>query len=299
MKQGGTAKTAFRPCARSGLFLLPNEGDIVTPRNDTHDFYDAIARYYPLFYRDWQTQMDREGLSLRSIFRNRGVMRVLDAACGIGVSAIPLAKLDFEVVAVDPSAGMLAQAQDFAEYFGVLDKITFERGELMELTQLVTGPFDAVICKGDALPHLLLDDEIETALLSMYDLLRPGGTLVIGMRDFTSLMEYRPRFLPGFDHVLEDDSEFITFDLWEWEDGPPVLATQNLFIVQGKGKKYDTTRHRVMFRPLSTDEVKVVLVDIGFEEILDQSDRGNPVLVARRPLAIKQSPLWTKRNGKK
>lgn len=278
---------------------MPEGVDTMIPENDTNDFYDAIAHYYPLFYRNWQTQMEREGLSLRSLFRNRGIVRVLDAACGIGMSAIPLARLDFEVVAVDASAGMLAQAQDFAEYFGILDKITFERGELMELTQLVSGPFDAVICKGDALPHLLLDDEIETALLSMYELLRPGGTLVIGMRDFASLMEYRPRFLPGFDHVLEDESEFITFDLWEWEDGPPVLATQNLFIVQGKGKKYNTARHRVVFRPLSTDEVKVVLLEVGFEDILDQSDRGNPVLVARRPLAIRQSPLWNKRNEKK
>ncbi len=271
----------------------------MAPRNDTNDFYDAIARYYPLFYRDWQTQMDREGLSLRTIFRNRGIVRVLDASCGIGVSAVPLAKLGFEVVAVDPSAGMLAQAQDFADYFGVMDKMTFERGHLMELTELVEGPFDAVISKGDALPHLLLDEEIETALLSMYELLRPGGTLVIGMRDFAQFMDYRPRFLPGFDHVLEDESEFITFDLWEWEDGPPVLATQNLYIVQGNGKKYETSRHRVIYRPLTTDEVKVVLLEVGFEDITDQSDRGSPVLVARKPLAIKQSPLWTKRNGNK
>lgn len=277
---------------------MPKEVGVVTPQNETNDFYDAIARYYPLFYRDWQTQMEREGLSLRSVFRNRGVGRVLDASCGIGVRAIPLAKLDFDVVAVDPSAGMLAQAQDFADYFGVMGKMMFERGNLTELTELVDGPFDAVISKGNALPHLLLDDEIEVALLGTYELLRPGGTLVIGMRDFAPFMEYRPRFLPGFDHVLEDESEFITFDLWEWEDGPPVLATQNLYIVQGKGKKYETTRHRVIYRPLSTDEVKVVLLEAGFEDIIDQPDRAERVLVARKPLAIKQSPLWNKRNGK-
>jgi SAM-dependent methyltransferase len=271
----------------------------VTTRNDTSEFYDAIARYYALFYRDWQTQMEREGLSLRSIFRNRGVMRVLDAACGIGVRAIPLAKLDFDVVAVDPSAGMLAQAQEMAEYFGVMGKMSFERGDLTELMDLTQGPFDAVICKGNALPHLLLDEEIELALLSMFELLRPGGTLVIGMRDFAPFMEYQPRFLPGFDHVLEDGSEFITFDLWEWEDGPPVLATQNLYIVQGKGKKYDTSKHRVIFRPLSTDEVKVVLLEIGFEDIVDQPDRAERVLVARKPLAMTKSPLWMKRNEKK
>jgi len=271
----------------------------VATRNNTSEFYDAIARYYALFYRDWQAQMDREGLSLRSIFRNRGVMRVLDTACGIGERAIPLAKLDFQVVAVDSSAGLLAQAQDIATYFGVLDQIQFERGDLTELMNLVEGPFDAVICKGNALPHLLLDEEIELALLSMFELLRPGGTLVLGMRDFAPFMEYRPRFLPGFDHTLEDGSEFITFDLWEWDDGPPVLATQNLFIVKGKGKHYEAAKHRVMFRPLSTDEVKVVLLEIGFEEVVDQPDRAERMLVARKPLSITSSPLWLKRNEKK
>ena len=271
----------------------------MTTRNDTREFYDAISSYFALFYKDWQTQMERDGLSLRSLFRNRGVQRVLDTACGIGVRAIPLAKLDFEVVAVDSSAGMLAQAQEMAEFFGVREKIAFERGQLTELMDLVPGPFDAVLCKGNALPHLLLDDEIETALLVMFELLRPGGTLVIGMRDFAPFMEYQPRFLPGFDHVLEDGSEFITFDLWDWDDGPPVLATQNLYIVQGQGRRYETTKHRVMYRPLSTDEVKVVLLEVGFEDVVDQPDRAERVLVARKPLAMTRSPLWMKRNEKK
>jgi hypothetical protein len=39
-----------------------------------------------------------------------------------------------------------------------------------------------------------------------------------------------------------------------------------------------------MYRPLSTDEVKVVLMELGFEDIIDQPDRAERVLVARRPL---------------
>lgn len=29
--------------------------------NDTNEFYDAIAEHYPMFYRDWETQLEREG----------------------------------------------------------------------------------------------------------------------------------------------------------------------------------------------------------------------------------------------
>lgn len=253
--------------------------------NNTNDFYDAIARFYPMFNRDWETKLEREGLGLRSIFRNKGVERVLDAACGAGAQAIPLAQLGYKVVAVDPSAGMLKQAQEIAQRYGVWDKIEFERADFLSLKEVVSGKFDAVVCKGNALPHLLLDTEIEGTLQTFFDLLRPGGVLVIGMRDFGPFMEDRPRFLPGFVHELEDGSEFISFDLWEWKEGPPVIATQNLYIVRGRGDEYETIKRQVIFRPLSTDEVKVVLLEVGFEEITDQPDKSERVLVARKPTA--------------
>lgn len=258
----------------------------MTVSNDTTAFYDSVAEHYPLFYRDWEAQLDREGLSLRAIFRNRGIVRVLDAACGAGTQAVALARLGFDVTAADPSAGMLRKASEIAAQYKVLDKIDFQRVDFVNLTDAVTGPFDAIVCKGNSLPHLLLDDEIETALLIFYELLRPGGLLVIGMRDFAPFMEDRPQFIPGFAHEEDDGSEFITFDLWEWHDGPPVIATQNLFIVEGNEKAgYKTVKRRVRYRPLSTDEVKVVLLEAGFDEISDQPDRAERVLVAHKPLS--------------
>jgi len=253
------------------------------PTNDTNPFYDSIAEYYPLFFRDWETQIDREGLGLRMIFRGNGVQRVLDASCGAGTQAIALAGLGFDVAAVDPSAGMLRKAQQIATERGVLNRLTFHHGDFISLPEVVEGPFDAVITKGSALPHLLLDEEIELALLNFYELLRSGGTLVVGMRDFGPFMEDRPRFIPGFIHERDDGGEFITFDTWEWHDGPPVIATQNLFIVQGKGDHYDTIRRQVRYRPLSTDEVKVVLLETGFSTVTDQPDRAERVLIARKP----------------
>jgi glycine/sarcosine N-methyltransferase len=260
----------------------------MTSSNDTNEFYDAIAEYYPYFYRDWETQLEREGLSLRAVFRNKGVIRVLDASCGAGTQSVSLARLGFEVVAVDPSAGMLKKAGDIAQQYDVADKIEFAQSDFLGLADAVKGPFDAVISKGNALPHLLLDDEIESTLLILYELLRPGGMLVIGMRDFGPFMETRPRFIPGFINTDADNTEFITFDIWEWEEGPPVIATQNLYIVNGRGEDYSTIKRRVTFRPLSTDEVKVVLLELGFEDITDQPDRAERVLIARKPLGARK-----------
>ena len=248
-------------------------------------FYDAIAEYYPLFYKDWDVKLEREGLSLRSIFRKKGVVRVLVTACGVGTEAIPLADLGFEVVATDPSIGMLQKAQETALERNLLDKIEFERATFEELPDVVEGSFDAIVCKGNALPHLLTDEAIETTLLIFYELLRPGGVLVLGMRDFDPFMEHRPRFLPGFDHKDEDDNEFITFDIWEYEEGPPMIATQNLYMVKGKEPTLETIKHTVSFRPLSVDEAKVVLLELGFEDFVEYPDRWEQVIHVRKPIS--------------
>jgi glycine/sarcosine N-methyltransferase len=272
--------------AKGFLFLVreDNQGHRMSASNNTSEFYDAIAEYYPLFYRDWETQLEREGLGLRALFRNKGITRVLDASCGAGTQAVALARLGFDVVATDPSAGMLRKAHEIASHYELRGSLEFHRCDFLHLEDVTSGPFDAVVSKGNALPHLLTDEEIELALHTFYDLLRPGGMLVIGMRDFAPFMEARPRFIPGLVHELEDNREFITFDIWEWEDGPPVIATQKLFIVQGEENRYTTHKYQVIFRPLSTDEVKVVLLEAGFEDISDQAERSERVLVARKPL---------------
>lgn len=250
---------------------------------ETTAFYDAIADFYPLFYKDWDIKLEREGLTLRSIFRNKGVETVLDVGCGPGTQSIPLAKLGFDVTGVDPSCGLLEKAKRNAQSHGV--SIRWQQGDFLSLTDSVDGPFDAVVCKGNSLPHLLTDDEIELAIQSFYRLLRPGGVMVIGLRDFDAMLSHRPRFLPGLDHRDANDNEFITFDIWEWELGPPIIATQNLFMIRGKGDDYQTIKRTVRFRPLSTDEVKVVLLEQKFDDIEQTSDRWEQIITARKPLS--------------
>ena len=251
---------------------------------NTNDFYDEIADYWHLFYKDWDVKLEREGLSLRSIFRRRGIERVLVAASGIGTQAIPLAKLGYDVVATDASAGMLRRAKQLAEEHAVFDQLQFAQATFDNLAQTVSGKFDAVVCKGNALPHLVTDEAIENAVATFYRLLRPGGTLVIGMRDFGQFMEHRPRFLPGFDHIDDDGYEFISFEIWEWEEGPPTIATQNLYMVRGTAPLLETVKRSVSYRPLSVEEVKVVLLEQGFEDFEEYPDRWEQVVHVRKPL---------------
>lgn len=250
--------------------------------NDTSVFYDAVADDYHLWYRDWDAELEREGLNLRRYFREYGVRTVLDASCGTGTQSIALAALGYEVTAADPSGGMLARARQNAASKGVIERITFVQSDFQNLPCQVSGPFDAVMTKGNALPHLLRDDQIEEAILVFYDLLRPGGVLLIGMRDFEPLLEDRPRFVPGRVHD-EPQEQVITFDIWDWDDGPPVTVTYNRFIVRGSGASYRVARHPVRFRALTAAEVEVVLSEVGFVDIRAQHDRWELIMTAVKP----------------
>jgi len=249
----------------------------------TTDFYDALAVHHHLLFRDWKTQMEREGLALRALFRGQGVQRVLDAACGSGMQTVALARLGYQVVAADPSEGMLRQAARNVAQYQVEHAVRFVNTDFDRLPSAIDGPFDALVCKDNALAHLLTDQEIEHALLGFYELLRPGGLLVIGLKDFSSFMEHRPRFLPGVSHLGDDGHEVISFELWEWQEGPPMIATQHVYLVQGVAPHLETIRHTVTFRPLSLDEVKVVLSELGYMDVREQFDRQQQLIIAKRP----------------
>lgn len=252
--------------------------------NDTTPFYDAIAQHYPRFYKDWQVQLEREGLGLRAIFRGHDVRRVLDPACGVGTQAVPLAELGYNVVAADPSEGMLAEAKRLAAQRNACANIEFVRAAFDDLPDAVGGLFDAIVCKGNALPHLLTDEAIQNTLRTFFDYLRPGGLLVIGMRDFELFMQNRPRFLPGFDHTDASGNEFISYEIWEWEDEPITIATQHLYLTQGKPpNNLHTIKRSVQYRPLTLDEVKVVLLELGYTHFREYPDRWEQVIIAQKP----------------
>jgi len=117
--------------------------------HDTNEFYDTVAAQYHLFYRDWWTAVERDGAYLHRLFSGHDIHTVLDTSCGPGTQAIGLAQRGYQVTGVDPSGALLALAVSNAEETGVTEQATFLPGSFLELPDVVTGPFDAVISKGD------------------------------------------------------------------------------------------------------------------------------------------------------
>lgn len=251
------------------------------------DYYNALAKDYHLLYRDWEASMEREGMMLRRWFRDREIVTILDASCGTGRQAVALAQIGYRVLAADPSPGMIHQAQANAEALGLSDRIHFLRVGFLDLARMVDseGALDAILTKGDAFPHLITDEDIELTLHGFFRLLRPGGTLLIGMRDFEHLIQERPRLMPGQVHEPEDNQgeRIITYEVWDWSDTSPLTVTINHFITRGEGKAYQTACYPIQQRALTPDEVEVVLMEAGFEDVRRTYDRSELIMICRKP----------------
>jgi SAM-dependent methyltransferase len=127
-----------------------------------------------------------------SLFEEYGVRRVLDAACGTGHHAIALAQEGYQVVGADLSAPMIEKAGENAAAHGV--DVEFTVAGLGEYAAL-GRTFDAAICLGNSLPHLLSETSVSEALADFAAVLRSGGLLVIQNRNFDRVWRERERFI--------------------------------------------------------------------------------------------------------
>src|SRR5262249_7680226 len=154
----------------------------------THDFYDQLAPYYHLLYADWQASIERQSRGLSRVLDEFGVesgSAVLDAACGIGTQALGLAQLGYTVTASDLSPAAVARARAEANARGLA--IPFAEADLRRLSSVFGGQFAAVVACDNAIPHLLSDEEISTAFNECRRLLRPGGVLLVSVRDYAAI----------------------------------------------------------------------------------------------------------------
>lgn len=111
------------------LWNLPDKGELESHREET--FIDDIVQ---------KSHLEKELLSHLD-----GIWTVFDGGAGCGRFSILLAKHGCEVTHFDISQPMIDKAKELAEKEGVLDRITFVKGALEDLSAFADNSFDMVI----------------------------------------------------------------------------------------------------------------------------------------------------------
>ncbi|MCX8035592.1 MAG: methyltransferase domain-containing protein [Candidatus Sumerlaeia bacterium] len=139
------------------------------------DFYEHMADEYAQM-TDEPARLSREVPFLLREIRQIEGKEVLDIGCGTGAHARALAAEGLRVLGIDTSPAMIEKAQAAPRVEGA----TFELATLGDLAARATQRFDAILCLGNTLPHLVTEDtSLAKVSRQIAPLLRRGG-IVIG-----------------------------------------------------------------------------------------------------------------------
>ena len=252
------------------------------------DFYDALAPMFDVM-TDWEARLAAEGPFLKSVLEEVGAKRVLDAACGSGGHALWLARQGYAVAGADVSPVMIALARQKTEAAGLA--VPFAVADLGALAANLPPPppslpgkeelnapplageglgerwgsaYDAVLCLGNSLPHLLTQDDLVAALRGMAGVLRSGGMLVLQNLNYDLRWQGQPRWFMAQGGVL-DGQEVLVWRFADY-DAPAGRIAFHIALFRKGVPNWQVEVHTTPHRPLFQADLLAALAEAGFSE---------------------------------
>lgn len=154
-------------------------------------FSQIYADTYDLVYqdKDYQAECDL----VEGILKSHGdgtIRRILDLGCGTGSHAIPLAERGYEVLGVERSESMIAQARrKLADFSGVKPPV-FHQADIRDVN--LQQHFDAVLMMFAVLGYQLKNADVISALQVARGHLRPDGLLIFDVWYGPAVLRERP-----------------------------------------------------------------------------------------------------------
>ena len=156
------------------------------------DLYEHIAGDYDAVTGAAGRRQAAQAM-LAELRRRHPFDRVLDVACGNGMHAMMLAGMGVSVTAADISEAMLDQARRRSAEAGLA--VRWLHAPMQEIAKHVEGPFDAILCLGNSLPHLLDSHQLARTLAGLANLLAPSGVVVLQLLNYARVLARRERIV--------------------------------------------------------------------------------------------------------
>jgi len=208
--------------------------------------------------------------------------RALDVGCGTGVYALALAERGIDVVGADPSSGMLEKARAKAARTGL--DVQWLETPMQNLSTGLDRNFDAVVCMGNTLPHVLTERELRQSLSSMAERLTDSGVLVLQLLNYTRVLSRRERII-GVDR--KDNVEYVRFYDFLGE-----RVAFNILRLAWRGSQCEHQLYAAELRPWKAEDLTVELAALGLTDIqtcgsldftpFDPSESATLMITARR-----------------
>jgi glycine/sarcosine N-methyltransferase len=232
--------------------------------NQVTDFYDALAPMFDVM-TDWDARLAAEGPFLKAQLDAVGAHRVLDAACGSGGHALWLARQGYEVTGADVSPVMIELARQKARAARLdVEFFVANLANLQSVNLEPSTPYDAVLCLGNSLPHLLTQDELVSALRSMASVLRPSGLLILQNLNYDLRWQKQPRWFAAQGGELDGQQVLV----WRFADYdvPAGRIVFHIALFRQGERDWKVDVHTTPQRPLFWTDLFDGLAAAGFGE---------------------------------
>jgi SAM-dependent methyltransferase len=211
---------------------------------------------------DWEGSLDFSRQAFRRVSaacREHGLSpgRHLDLGCGTGTLAILMAKTGWEVVGLDASEAMLAQAKQKAQEAG--QAVEFVQQDMRHFK--IIEPVNLVTAFYDTLNHLLFAEDLEAAFRGAAGALLPGGLFVF---DVNTEATYQ-RIWGGVTHFI-DTSRAST--IYQTSYDPDTRLAKG--VVTGflrRGDLYEKFEEEIVERYWPPEDVERHLATAGFRPV--------------------------------
>ncbi|MEM6253597.1 MAG: class I SAM-dependent methyltransferase [Cyanobacteria bacterium P01_D01_bin.156] len=246
------------------------------------DFYDRLAPFYHIIYKDWNTTVETQATQLSNIIHEywgEQVQNILDVSCGIGTQALGLASKGYNVTASDLSPKEIERAKEEAQLRNL--NIHFSECDMREAYSHHQSEFDVVISCDNSIPHLLSDEEILKALKQIYACTRIGGGCLLTMRDYDK--EERGTGIVKSYGIREDAGKrYFVFQVWDFEGD--IYDVSMYFIEENQqSSNANTYIMRSRYYALSPNRLLQLMEEAGYTSVNRLDNRFfQPVLVGTR-----------------
>ena len=226
--------------------------------------YENLAGCYDQFTRDvdyvrWADYLERH--FARSALP---IHTVLDLACGTGSLTLELARRGYEMIGVDQSEEMLAQAAEKCRQASEIPPLFLHQS--MDKLDLY-GTIDACVCCLDSVNYVTSPQKLERAFQRVHTFLMPGGLFVFDVNT--------PDKLRALDGQVFLDESADAYCVWRADySARRRVCTYglDLFTLEpdGRWSRAEELHEEYAYEP---DEREALLVRAGFSRIKQYGER--------------------------
>ncbi|MCP4723738.1 MAG: class I SAM-dependent methyltransferase [bacterium] len=218
-------------------------------------FYDVLGEDYELM-TDPESRISREKPFFDDLIREHRIESAVDIGCGTGHHVRLLAQSGVFTYGIDPEESFLHIAEKNLE--GTSKNYKLAKGSIFDLEKLVDTKVDAVFCIGNTLPHILSENDLKKALLSVFKVLKKDGIFIIQVVNYSKVLDKKQRILKA---GRSGNKTFVRF--YDFED--PLIRFNILKLTETNGISHELISTDLY--PWKSDEIKVLLLETGFTDL--------------------------------